>query len=250
MWIDDLAPYTYGCEPEPNRLAVGWLDSAEPFNRGAAGPKIVHDRFVSALKWAAVNRSVDAYRGYHFCELGTCTRPSDREPGNQPAASFAGGQMKLGHAQIEVEDADGIRHVAPNLVVHYVEAHDYRPPDTFVRAALVGEWRRPDRTPGSYRLVGPGIAIDEWSPELASILWEEVAAALGTDPAEAQRLVQVEVRPSEVACIHTHAGLPSVVVWITPSAAKWVKATPWLPTTSGTRELAAWLANAITRATR
>lgn len=250
MWIEDLAPYTYGCEPEPGRLAVGWLDSTKPFAQGEVGPKVVHDRFVSALEWATVNRSVDACRGYHSCELDACTLPADRQPGDQPVASFAGGQMRLGHAQIEVEDAAGIRYVAPNLIVHYLEAHHYRPPDAFVRAALVGDWRRPERTPGGHRIVGPGIDIDEWSPELASILWEEVAARLGTDPADARHLARVEVCPSEVTCLHTHAGLPAVAVRIAPSVAKWVQTSPWRPTTSGTRELAARLANAITRATR
>lgn len=245
MWIDDLAPYCYGCEPEPNRLAVGWLDPANPFARGEVGSEMVHDRFLAVLRWAVVNRSVDAYRGFHYCELGDCGSSADREPSESPVVDYGGHTTVVGHAQIEVEGRDGVSYVAPNLIVHYVEAHRYRPPDEFVRAALVGEWRREVRVRGSFRFVGPGIVIDDWSAELATVLWDQLATNLGEPVSEVRRLVRVEVRPAEVSCQHTLAGLPSVAVTIAPTATTWLKSSQWQPTNAGTRALAARVAEII-----
>lgn len=250
MWIDDLTPYVYGYEPIPGRLAVGWLDPEKSFERGAVGPAIVQDRLEAVLQWAAAHRSVDAFRGRHACELDECSRISDHSADPGPTARFGNEQRVLGNAQIEVADGSGTTFVAPNLIAHYVEVHRYRPPEAFVRAALVGEWRRPESVAGSFRIAGGGVPIDDWSVELARLLWEHLAQDLGLPIPEIQGLVDVEVVPTEVSCRHTRARLPSIAVIIAPTATKWVKSYQWLPTASGTRDLARWIAESLTGAAR
>jgi hypothetical protein len=43
----------------------------------------------------------------------------------------------VGGAEIRVTGRDGIRYAAPDMIIHYVEAHGYRPP----RASFKRCWR-------------------------------------------------------------------------------------------------------------
>lgn len=45
----------------------------------------------------------------------------------------------LGSAEIRVGLPGGRWYAAPNLVYHYVTAHNYRPPDEFIEAVLHGD---------------------------------------------------------------------------------------------------------------
>lgn len=249
MLIADLSPYSYGGEPRPGRLAIGWLDPDHPFDRGEVGPPLIQERLEAVLRWAAVHRSVDTFRGRHACSLDGCTAGGSREAQFETAA-YGDDERVLGNAQIEVDDGNGTSFVAPNLVVHYIEEHGYRPPPGFVRAALVGEWRRQDRTPGALRLMGEGIPIDAWSPELAAVLWDHLAASLGVSIDEGRARVGIEVCHGEISCLHTRAGLPCVVVVIAPTGTTWVKSSQWLPTKAGTEQLARWIADALPRSER
>jgi len=104
MYIPDLA----------TSCAIGWLEHGQPFPQGAP-----HPDFVTALK-----RHVDdAGRwlplvtfGAHFCDLGPCEN--------------------AGSAQYVVIPAPSCFYVAPELITHYVERHQYAPPDEFVTAVL------------------------------------------------------------------------------------------------------------------
>lgn len=238
MWIEDLTPYTFGCEPTPGRLAVGWLDRAKSFERGPVGPAVVQDRFEAVLRWAAVHRSVDAYRGYHACAFGMCSRSSGYPDADTPTATYRDEQRTLGSAQIEVDDGFGTTFVAPNLIVHYVEEHSYRPPEEFVRAALIGSWRRPDAVEGALRIRGDRMPIDEWSAELAHLLWVHLARDLGLAAPAVRNLVDIEVASAEVSCRHNRTALPSIVVVAAPTATSWVRLFDWGPTVDGTRDLA------------
>lgn len=52
------------------------------------------------------------------------------------AHPVGGGEMRLGSAEIVVKSSSGQVFVAPNLIVHYIEAHSYLPPREFVEAVL------------------------------------------------------------------------------------------------------------------
>lgn len=98
----------------PAVRAVGWLEHGHAFPTGP-----ILKSFISALRahvtdagrWLAVVAA-----GGHSCDLGGC----DRSAGTQ-------------HVIIPTKHCV---YVAPDLIVHYVEAHSYAPPNEFVEAVL------------------------------------------------------------------------------------------------------------------
>ena len=106
----------------PNFRAVGWLGRARAFRTGD-----VERPFAIALAALAVNpwqRGVSA--GVHFCEL--C-----RFSGGPGSVKFGEHTVRIGADDLFVPDGD-ICWIAPTTIVHYVDAHSYRPPDEFMAA--------------------------------------------------------------------------------------------------------------------
>ncbi len=117
MYCPDL---TQRCpvDDSPDVRAIGWLDGEHPFATGAVAPE-----FLEAIRrhieeaWAPVRTC-----GVHFCEVCARARPGERR-------HAAGGNLWI--------PAQEYVYVAPELILHYIEAHQYRPPDAFVAAVLV-----------------------------------------------------------------------------------------------------------------
>jgi hypothetical protein len=109
MYFPDLSPYQYVplVLPEENRVNIGWLDSEHPFF--ASEPSL--DLLKALIK--LVQHPVRIVPGLHTCPF--CRNAA-------------------GTGEIDVAGSDVI-YAAPTLIVHYVEAHRYRPPDEFVLAA-------------------------------------------------------------------------------------------------------------------
>ena len=98
--------------------AIGWLDDVHDFQTGKSSPEFVHklskitENYVaseSALGW-----TFDSFFGYHTCELcgkfehgGNCGVPAGQ-----------------------------VLYVAPAMISHYVEEHEYLPPQQFIDAVL------------------------------------------------------------------------------------------------------------------
>jgi hypothetical protein len=122
-YIPDLAPYTYH-RPEPDVLAVGWLDSSQPFD--TAEPS---DELREALT-GLVGRRMNLFRGSHTCQF--CK-------GAPPA---------MGNGEVRVKKS-GKWYSAPVMIYHYVAIHHYKPPQEFIDAAL-----NPDEvgTDGAFRI--------------------------------------------------------------------------------------------------
>jgi len=128
MYFPDLTPYEYGqTEPQPNLLNVGWLSAAQVFPVGIPDERLVHalGRLIAS--------PTNLYRGLHLCEF--CPDP--------PTIVSPGGIRMLdppsgttGNGEIRVASAAGITYVAPVLVLHYVVAHGYLPPQEFIDAAI------------------------------------------------------------------------------------------------------------------
>jgi hypothetical protein len=121
----------YGSSPQgDSAIAVGWLDDAHMFLSGS-----VPDGFLAALSELGADE-VNVMRGVHPCPF--CPQShAPREP--RPwiyARSDSAGEYLLGHGEIHVRGIDGQLWAAPTLVVHYVDAHQYRPPDAFIEAVL------------------------------------------------------------------------------------------------------------------
>jgi hypothetical protein len=51
---------------------------------------------------------------------------------------MGGVQLSLGSAEIRVRSGAGELLAAPDLILHYVTAHGYGPPEEFVMAVLTG----------------------------------------------------------------------------------------------------------------
>lgn len=249
MWLVDLGPYTYSdLVPDLDRLAVGWLDVAEPFDTGLVGSELIHHQFVEVLRWAAVNRSIITFRGFHSCNLAGCVHPSD-EPDHLsgPTTSYDGSEGRsLGAGRIEVHDGR-TTFVAPDLIVHYVTDHGYRPPAAFVRAALVGEWIEPEIYPGFHRRTGDSVPLEDWDTHLSDTFWDALSAQLESTTAEVRNRIEVEVQPTVMTCRYTKKKLPAVtlVYKIDGRPLPFDPRRKWSPTAAGAQAAAARIATKI-----
>ncbi|GAB3936641.1 hypothetical protein [Micromonospora vulcania] len=135
-YFEDLTPYTYfepddrngrwaPDEPWPDvpLLNVGWLDSSHPFVTGVAP-----DGLLPALTELATVR-VCQTRGYHYCEL--CVR----DLGDDARDAVRQGLIARESAEFRVRGRDVV-YAAPQLMTHYVAAHEYLPPPEFCAAAV------------------------------------------------------------------------------------------------------------------
>lgn len=109
----DLAPLPYfGHEYADVLKAVGWLGRGRDFSKGSVEVHVY--RRLQQLSSNPFQPIVST--GFHECEL--CQ--FDGVPGT--ANLFVPG--------------DGFLYVAPELIGHYVNAHQYRPPDAFCAAVM------------------------------------------------------------------------------------------------------------------
>jgi hypothetical protein len=113
--------------PRAHILNVGWLARGHVFPVGS-----VPEGFVTALR-RLIKSPENLYRGYHSCEF--CPEPP-------LVLSVSGARLAappgetMGNGEIRVAGSIGIIYVAPVLIAHYVEAHEYRPPQQFIGAVF------------------------------------------------------------------------------------------------------------------
>jgi hypothetical protein len=134
MWIEDLSPYG-----ESDRcVAVGWLERGHDHIAGKVPPE-VFAKLESLLvdPWQAATAA-----GFHACDL--CVYSPERRGANN---LFVPGASRV--------------YVAPELILHYMNAHGCRPPGEFCQAVLVcppmrstedGRFWRPEGPASSARL--------------------------------------------------------------------------------------------------
>ncbi|MGE0434769.1 MAG: hypothetical protein AB7S36_21115 [Planctomycetota bacterium] len=102
---------------------VGWLDRGTPFETGAVAEDFVV-RLRSLLQ-AAFQPVI--FPGVHTCDV----------------CQYNGA---IGSSNLFVP-GDGVLFVCPELIVHYISAHWYRPPDVFIESVM----RCPDMGTPEYR---------------------------------------------------------------------------------------------------
>lgn len=123
-YIDDLAEWPLAGKTIDTLRAVGWLERGRAFTQGE-----VSDRFFEALMQLLVDPwQPFANAGRHACSL--C-----RFVGGPAEISYEGTTVALGASNLFVP-GDGVIYVAPSLVAHYVDAHEYQPPEQFMKAVL------------------------------------------------------------------------------------------------------------------
>jgi len=132
-YFPDLSPYAYGHGSHPGVVHVGWLGHGHPYATG-----IVDLHLIEKMKRLAT-KPVELYRGKHFCEL--CIEPPNLVKTYLPNGIVLDPQCSWMHwyeqhssnGEIRVSRG-GATFAAPVLVVHYIEAHHYLPPEVFLKA--------------------------------------------------------------------------------------------------------------------
>lgn len=148
MRFDDLTEYLYATRFRlPGVLNVGWLCRQSEFPKGIASPSVLR-----ALRMCLRLASVNRVRGWHECELCWASDAETHQIGSvslpgtglrQTTVDDVGSRVFLGAAEIWLPAPAGGIFAAPDLLLHYVEQHDYLPPLGFVEAALAfrpGSW--------------------------------------------------------------------------------------------------------------
>ena len=112
---------------------MGWLDNAHAYTRGN-----VDDALIEKMRQLA-SKPVELYRGFHVCQL--CIEPPNlvkeyvtNRAVLDPECSWArwlDGRKSNGEIRVSLA---GTTFAAPVLIVHYIEAHRYLPPEEFLRA--------------------------------------------------------------------------------------------------------------------
>lgn len=130
MQIDDFssityAPYIHG---DKSVLSIGWLGNAVPTNA------MVSDEVMSILRHYADKHSAsDGELGRHTCEICESMGAYDRKE-LAKNGSF--------HGEIWIE-IDNVRYVLPQAIFHYIEEHNYSPPQRFL-GMLLAHWASSD----------------------------------------------------------------------------------------------------------
>jgi hypothetical protein len=119
-YFRELSPYTFfKAQSSENLRNVGWLDSLHFYRKGKFD-SVQLDKLLR-LCHSPVNRT----RGMHhcpFCRIYPVTMSIDNAA------------VPLGGAKIRVPGQGQIIFAAPNLICHYIAAHEYLPPDEFLLA--------------------------------------------------------------------------------------------------------------------
>jgi len=113
-YFRDLTTYNYALdkvEEDGCVLNVGWLSLGEPLPVGT----VPADALERLLKIA--ENPVRVMRGFHFCEFCLCDDVNDRPKGT---------------GEIRVTSKSGITYAAPVLICHYINEHNYLPPQEFL----------------------------------------------------------------------------------------------------------------------
>jgi hypothetical protein len=130
-YFSDGSPYSYLETHEPGMLVnVGWLSAEHPYSTGVVPEDLV-------AKLARLCRyGVQRTRGIHHCEF--CPEPEGMSWWSPTSARDDEGEFIVGGAEIRVVDPGGITFAAPDMIVHYVTDHGYKPPDEFLDALRQG----------------------------------------------------------------------------------------------------------------
>lgn len=126
-YFADGSTYSYLNTGEAGPLVnVGWLGAGHPYPTGLVSEGLV--RVLARLCRKGVHRT----RGLHRCEF--CVRPAGS--GRQPPTSSRDedGEFIVGGAEIRVAGPSDVTFAAPDMIIHYVTDHGYKPPEEFLDA--------------------------------------------------------------------------------------------------------------------
>ena len=140
MYFSDGSPYCYMTDRELRGVRnIGWLDPAHTIPVGRVDAELV-DGLISHRISSPVNQTRGFY-GCPFCggyDDPTIQRGSER-------------RLVLGSAEVWIMGPNGTVFAAPDLIIHYMLAHQYRPPDTYLAALSWFLTEAPDWAPDALR---------------------------------------------------------------------------------------------------
>jgi hypothetical protein len=121
--IADLSPCTY-LSDSPQVLAVGWLGRSESYQHGPVDEG-VFAKLIELLvdPWQRIY-----FMGRHECEFCRFT-------GCASNVSYRNQSVTVGVANVFVP-GEGVLFAAPSMIVHYIDSHEYAPPQVFQDAVL------------------------------------------------------------------------------------------------------------------
>jgi hypothetical protein len=127
-WYPDLSPCDYfGKEYRSGLRAVGWLEKGHEYSRGEVPEDLVAklvDLFVNP--WQP-----GVFMGFHTC--GFC-KPRFNQL-RQHGFMYKNSTVPLWVNNLFVP-GEGFLYVAPSGILHYLDLHEYAPPDAFARAVM------------------------------------------------------------------------------------------------------------------
>jgi hypothetical protein len=129
MHYPDLSPYGHPPSESPPKLfAVGWLEPGFEYRQGDVGAG-----FVRKLADLLVNPWQPAIAmGGHRCGFCRLTGgPASFRLGSLASSS----EVRMGVSNLWLP-AEGFLFVAPSLILHYMDAHRYSPPEEFQAAVM------------------------------------------------------------------------------------------------------------------
>jgi hypothetical protein len=147
-FFEDLSPCTYFGRSQEHLLAVGWLQPSMPHNRG-----IVTEKFFDAL----IKLLKDPWQPV------VC---AGREPCGYCRFSKWVWELKYRELVVSIGSNNlfvpGCNHVfvAPSMIAHYIDAHEYQPPAQFQDAVLSCPAMK--SIPYYEKLKEAGISIPSW----------------------------------------------------------------------------------------
>ena len=75
-------------------------------------------------------------RGIHECNFCRAQRWPLLPLEENPAITVGGKRFLLGHCEIWIPGHNEKIYASPALIIHYIEEHDYCPPEEFMMAAM------------------------------------------------------------------------------------------------------------------
>lgn len=129
MHIPDLADYQLSSSGEASKLvAVGWLEAGHEFQVGDVDPQLIR-KLIELLKNPWEPAVAGGHHACSFCRFSG--GPASFRFGKMPSEP----EVRIGSSNLWIP-ADGILYVAPSLILHYMDSHQYSPPMEFQRAVM------------------------------------------------------------------------------------------------------------------
>ena len=122
--FQDLSVYEYS-PSDKAMVNVGWLGHDYGFPTGHPADEVVEQLIIRAAE------QVNVMRGTHDCPF--CDEES---PIRILSPLVPKGWVSLGMGEIHVQGLNRVVFAAPTLVIHYITAHQYLPPEPFLVALL------------------------------------------------------------------------------------------------------------------